>query len=212
MTALRIGDEPLKPATLVAAARGGKLEVELTASGRERMTAARHDAESEAERRPVYGLTTGVGALHQVAVRESDLRAHSVRLLRSHAGGVGDALPDEVVRGTILVRLAQMAAGGGGQRPEIAETLAAVLRERPLPVLRDLGGIGTGDLTLLSQLRSRSPARASGARKPPPRRGSRSRPATGSRSSAPTRRRSPPRRWPGPTCASCSTPASASRR
>jgi histidine ammonia-lyase len=152
MTALRIGDEPLTPAALVAAARGGKLEVELTAGARERMTAARHDAESEAERRSVYGLTTGVGALHQVAVRESDLRAHSVRLLRSHAGGVGDALPDEVVRGTILVRLAQMAAGGGGQRPEIAETLAAVLRERPLPVLRDLGGIGTGDLTLLSQL------------------------------------------------------------
>ena len=75
-----------------------------------------------------------------------------MRLLRSHAGGVGDPLPDELVQATLLIRLAQIAAGGGGHRPEIADALAAVLRDGPLPVLRDLGGIGTGDLTLLAQL------------------------------------------------------------
>ena len=100
----------------------------------------------------MYGRTTGVGANRDVDVRESELRAHSVRLLRSHAGGVGDPLPDELVRATILVRLAQIAAGGGGQRPAVADALARVLCGGPLPVLRDLGGIGTGDLTLLAQL------------------------------------------------------------
>jgi histidine ammonia-lyase len=65
---------------------------------------------------------------------------------------MGNPLPDEVVRGTILVRLAQMAAGGGGHRPEVADALVAILRDGRLPVLRNLGGIGTGDLTLLAQL------------------------------------------------------------
>ena len=152
MTALRIGDEPLTPAAVVAASRGGALDVELTAAARERIARARAVAETAADREPIYGRNTGVGANRHVAIAESDRRAHSVRLLRSHAGGVGDALPDEIVRGTLLVRLAQMAAGGGGHRAEIAEALAAILRDGPLPVLRDLGGIGTGDLTLLAQL------------------------------------------------------------
>jgi histidine ammonia-lyase len=152
MTVVRIGDEPLTPAGVVAAARGGAIDVELTAAARERIVRSRLVAEELAGRQHVYGRTTGVGANRHVAVQEPDLRAHSVRLLRSHAGGVGDALPDELVRATLLIRLAQMAAGGGGHRPEIADALAQVLRTGPLPVLRDLGGIGTGDLTLLAQL------------------------------------------------------------
>jgi histidine ammonia-lyase len=152
MTALLIGDEPLTPATLVAASRGGAVDVDLTAAARERIARSRRVVERLARRRPVYGRTTGVGANRHVAVQEADMRAHSIRLLRSHAGGVGDPLPDELVRATLLIRLAQIAAGGGGHRPEIADALATVLREGPLPVLRDLGGIGTGDLTLLAQL------------------------------------------------------------
>jgi histidine ammonia-lyase len=152
MTALRIGDEPLTPAAVVAASRGGPIEVELTAAARERIAHSRAVAEAAAERHGVYGRTTGVGANRRVTVQEADRRAHSVRLLRSHSGGVGDPLPEELVRATILIRLAQIAAGGGGHRAEIADALVAVLRGRPLPVLRDLGGIGTGDLTFLAQL------------------------------------------------------------
>jgi histidine ammonia-lyase len=152
MTALRIGDEPLTPAAVVAAARGGPIDVELTSAARERIARGRAVAEAVAKRRSVYGRTTGVGANRSVAVPAADLWAHSVRLLRSHAGGVGDPLPDELVRAMLLIRLTQMSAGGGGHRPELADALAAVLRGGRLPVLRDLGGIGTGDLTLLAQL------------------------------------------------------------
>ena len=152
MTALPIGDEPLTPAAVVAASRGGPIDVELTAAARGRIARSRAAAESMAGRRAIYGRSTGVGANRHVAVGETDLRAHSVRLLRSHSGGVGDPLPEELVRATLLIRLAQMAAGGGGHRAEIADALAAVLRDGPLPVLRDLGGIGTGDLTFLAQL------------------------------------------------------------
>jgi histidine ammonia-lyase len=152
MTALRIGDEPIAPAAVVAAARGGRLDVELTPAARERIAKTRRVAEEATKARTVYGRTTGVGANRHIEVREGDLREHSIRLLRSHAGGVGDRLPEDVVRGTIVIRLAQLAAAGGGQRLEVADALAAVLRDGPLPVLRDLGGIGTGDLTLLAQL------------------------------------------------------------
>jgi histidine ammonia-lyase len=151
MTALRIGDEPLTPAAVAAAARAGPVEVLITRAARERMAAGHATAEAVALRRDVYGRTTGVGANRHVAVH-GDLRAHTVRLLRSHAGGLGDPLPDEVVRATLLVRLAQMAPGAGGNRPAVAAALAHLLGRPALPVLRDLGGIGTGDLTVLAQL------------------------------------------------------------
>jgi histidine ammonia-lyase len=152
MAALRIGDEPLTPAAVAAAARGGSIDVELTAGARERMAAAHRTLEEAAAHRAIYGRTTGVGANRHVAVREGEGPAHSLRLLRSHAGGMGEPLADDVVRGMILIRLAQMAAGGGGHRAAVADALAAVLRDGPLPVLHNLGGIGTGDLTLLGQL------------------------------------------------------------
>src|SRR5918911_328400 len=114
---MRIGDEPLAPAAVVAAARGGAVDVELTPAARERIARSRRAAEELAERQPVYGRNTGVGANKQVDVAETDLRAHSVRLLRSHAGGVGDPLPDDLVRAALLIRLAQIAAGGGGPPP-----------------------------------------------------------------------------------------------
>ena len=151
MTALRIGDEPLTPAAVAVAARGPRIEVELTAAALARMAASHRTAERAAAERPVYGRTTGVGANRNVEV-DGDLRHHTSRLLRSHAGRLGDPLAAEVVRATILVRLTQMAAGNGGHRLEVADALIGVLRDDALPELRDLGGLGTGDLTVLAQL------------------------------------------------------------
>ena len=150
---LRLGDEPLTPAVLAAAARAdGPLDVELTAAARERMAAAHRIMAAATDLQDVYGRTTGVGANRDVQVDTEEARAHSVRLLRSHAGGMGRPLPPDIVRGTLVVRLAQMAAGGGGHRAEVADALIAALDGGPLPELRNLGGIGTGDLTLLGQL------------------------------------------------------------
>ena len=151
MTTLRIGDEPLTPAAVAATARGEPLSVELTSAARERMLAGRAVADAVAARRPVYGRTTGVGANYDVAV-EGEGREHALRLLRSHAAGVGEPLAAEVVRATVLVRLSQMAAAGGGHRLEVADALIALLRRGELPELRDLGGIGTADLSVLAQL------------------------------------------------------------
>ena len=149
---MRIGDEPLTPTAVAAAARGDRIEVELSERARARMTEAHHAAADATTLRAVYGRTTGVGANRSVAVVEGDERGHAERLLRSHAGGMGEPLAEEVVRGAILVRLAQLAAGGGGSRPELADALAGLLDADELPVLHDLGGLGTGDLTILGEL------------------------------------------------------------
>jgi histidine ammonia-lyase len=151
MAALRIGDEPLTPAAVAAAARSGPVEVELSPAARERIAAARAAADAAVGRRQLYGRTTGVGANRDTAVQVGG-REHALALLRSHAAGLGAPLPAEAVRAALLVRLNQMAAGGGGHRPELADALVALLQDESLPVLRDLGGIGTGDLTVLAQL------------------------------------------------------------
>jgi histidine ammonia-lyase len=148
---MRIGDEPLEPAALAAAARDASLRVEFSAAARARIAAAAVEAEEIAARQPVYGRTTGVGAQRTVALEKGDAE-HSLRLLRSHAGGLGEPLPEEVVRGTIVARLAQMARGGGGHRAELTDALAALVAGGELPVIRDLGGIGTGDLAVLGQI------------------------------------------------------------
>ena len=146
-----IGDEPLEPATVAAAARGGPLRVELSGAARERIAAGHAAAVAAAARRPVYGRTTGVGANRHVAV-EGPTVEHGRRLLRSHAGGVGEPLPSEVVRAAMLIRLNQLGRGGGGAQVEVVEALAARLADPDPPVLRGLGGLGTGDLTVLAQL------------------------------------------------------------
>jgi histidine ammonia-lyase len=146
-----IGDEPLTPAAVAALARRGPATVELSAAARERIAAGHAAVVAVAGRRPVYGRTTGVGANRHVAIGDGG-EAHARRLLRSHAGGVGEPLPEEVVRATILIRLNQIAAGGGGHRVEVADALVALLAADELPVLHDLGGLGTGDLTILAEL------------------------------------------------------------
>jgi histidine ammonia-lyase len=152
MPVLRIGDEPLTPAALAAAARDEGVSVELTSSARERMAAGRAAVDAVvASGRPVYARTTGVGAGYGVAV-EGEGRDHALRLLRSHAAGTGEPLAPEIVRATIIVRLSQMAAGGGGHRPELADALIALLADGDLPELRDHGGLGTGDLSVLAEL------------------------------------------------------------
>jgi histidine ammonia-lyase len=111
---------------------------------------ASHEATGEiAQRREVYGRTTGVGANRAVRVDASD--AHGSRLLRSHAAGSGPLLPQDQVRAGLVVRLNQLLAGGSGAAPELAVALADALNAGCLPRLRKYGGVGTGDLTALAE-------------------------------------------------------------
>jgi histidine ammonia-lyase len=110
------------------------------ASHRVAMTAVGGDA--------LYGRTTGVGANGKVAVEPGG--GHGLRLLRSHAGGAGALASADVARGTLAIRLNQLAAGGSGADPAWLQAAASALNAGLTPEFRVLGGIGTGDLTALA--------------------------------------------------------------
>ncbi|MET8096146.1 aromatic amino acid ammonia-lyase [Streptomyces sp. NPDC005236] len=105
-----------------------------------------------AEGARVYGRSTGVGAHRGLTVEDHDGAGHDLRLLLSHAGGAGEALPARQVRAMMLVRANQLLAGGSGLGPGIASALAQALRAGVHPRVPEYGSVGTGDLTALAQL------------------------------------------------------------
>ncbi|MFI1969050.1 histidine ammonia-lyase [Streptomyces cinnamoneus] len=100
---------------------------------------------------PVYGVSTGFGAL---AVRHisPDLRTQLQRnIVRSHAAGMGPRVEREVVRALMFLRLKTLASGHTGVRPLVVETMAAILNAGITPVVHEYGSLGcSGDLAPLS--------------------------------------------------------------
>ena len=122
----------------------------VTAGGLERARAAAQLVADVAERMPVYGRTTGVGANRDQAVTASDMAEHGYRLLRSHAGGSGPLVAADLSRAMLVVRANQIAAGGSGVDPDVlGPLLDGVNAGLWVPVPR-YGAIGTGDLTALA--------------------------------------------------------------
>ena len=102
---------------------------------------------------PVYGVSTGFGALATVFIpadRRVELQA---ALIRSHAAGVGPPIEREIVRATMLLRLRSLAMGVSGVRPVVAEQLAALINAGVTPVVPEHGSLGcSGDLAPLAHI------------------------------------------------------------
>ena len=133
----------------VAGVAARTLPVELAPSARDRAERSRAFAELAAGRRPFYGRSTGVGANRTVQVT-GDPADHALMLLRSHATSAGEFRTAERVRATLVVRLNQLAAGGSGVDPVVLDGLAAMITADALPAVRELGSIGTADLSALA--------------------------------------------------------------
>lgn len=140
-------------AATVARIAGGAPPAALRPAALEGMERAHRAAGAlAAEGVRAYGRTTGVGAHRGVAVEERDGDGHDLRLLLSHAGGIGERLPVRQVRAMMAVRANQLLAGGSGLRPEIATTVVNALRAGAHPPVSAYGAVGTGDLTALAEL------------------------------------------------------------
>ncbi|MFD7894405.1 aromatic amino acid ammonia-lyase [Streptomyces sp. NPDC059743] len=100
----------------------------------------------------VYGRSTGVGANRTEAVPTEAAADHGLRLLRSHAGAIGDPLPARQVRAMLAVRANQLLAGGAGLRPTVVTALCEALESGAYPVVNEYGSVGTGDIAALAQL------------------------------------------------------------
>ncbi|MEV6115813.1 aromatic amino acid ammonia-lyase [Streptomyces sp. NPDC052109] len=120
----------------------------------------------------VYGRSTGVGANRNEDVPTESAAGHGLRLLRSHAGAIGEPLPARQVRAMLAVRANQLLAGGAGLRPSVITALCEALDRGACPVVNEFGSVGTGDIAALAQvglaLAGEHPWRGAGAPEPQP--------------------------------------------
>ncbi|HEX6968246.1 MAG TPA: histidine ammonia-lyase [Micromonosporaceae bacterium] len=141
----------ISPADVLAVARGDATVV-LDSTALAAMEASRSIVEKiEQEGRPVYGVSTGFGALANTFIAPERRMELQHALIRSHAAGVGEPMPREVVRAMMLLRVRSLALGRSGVRPLIAQALVDLLNHDITPWVPRHGSLGaSGDLAPLA--------------------------------------------------------------
>ena len=134
-------------------ARGGA-PAPLTGEDRERIAAARAVVEAAvAEDRAVYGVTTGFGHLADVHIPPAEAAQLQVNLVRSHAVGSGEPLPEDVVRGMLHALGSSLRRGCSGVREDVVAVVLGMLEHAVTPVIPSRGSVGSsGDLAPLAHL------------------------------------------------------------
>jgi histidine ammonia-lyase len=125
---------------------------ELSPSARERMTAARQLVDG-LQGEHTYGVNTGFGRFVSAHIPDELAEELQLRLLRSHACGVGEPYPDDVVRAALLLRANALAKGFSGARIATVELLLECMNRGVLPHVPARGSVGaSGDLAPLAHL------------------------------------------------------------
>ncbi|MEV0605305.1 histidine ammonia-lyase [Polymorphospora rubra] len=141
----------VSPADVLAVARG-TARVTLAPSTVEAMATSRSIVDKiESDGRPVYGVSTGFGALANTFVAPERRAELQHALIRSHAAGIGAPVSREVVRAMILLRVRSLALGHSGVRPLVAHALVDLLNHDITPWVPEHGSLGaSGDLAPLA--------------------------------------------------------------
>ncbi|MDR2168355.1 MAG: histidine ammonia-lyase [Clostridiales bacterium] len=150
---IKISDKDLTIDELVQVARG-YVPVMLCDDIKEGILRSREVVDSMVnERQVVYGITTGFGSLAKTVIEPEAVQELQRNLIVSHACGVGDALPEDVVRAMILLRAKSLAWGHSGVRLVLIERLLDLLNKRVTPIVPEKGSLGaSGDLCPLSHM------------------------------------------------------------
>jgi histidine ammonia-lyase len=153
-TAIRLTGDDLRIEDVWAVASGDAAVV-LSDEARTKMRAARELVERAAHgtREHTYGINTGFGRFVSKSIPEEQTEELQLRLLRSHACGVGDPYPAEIVRAAMLLRANALAKGTSGARIETVELLLECLARGVVPRVPSRGSVGaSGDLAPLAHL------------------------------------------------------------
>jgi histidine ammonia-lyase len=126
----------------------------LAPEARKRMQASRDAVVAAlADKRVVYGITTGFGAFANRQIPADKVRELQLNLVRSHSCGLGEPLESRLVRRILLLKANSLAAGVSGVRPLVVEALLAMFNKDVLPVIPSRGSVGaSGDLAPLAHL------------------------------------------------------------
>jgi histidine ammonia-lyase len=102
---------------------------------------------------PVYGINTGFGKLASIRIETADLATLQRNLVLSHAAGLGEPMPQPAARLMLVLKLASLAQGASGVRPQTLDLLGAMLAAGVIPVVPSQGSVGaSGDLAPLAHL------------------------------------------------------------
>lgn len=152
-TNILIDGESLTPEHVLAVSRR-KVSVSLHPSGRDKLLKSREIVENIlAGEKIVYGVTTGFGHFSDTFISREDSDTLQKNIIMSHACGVGEPLPQEVVRAMMLLRANSLAKGYSGVCFEVVELLLEMLNKRIHPLVPSRGSVGaSGDLIPLSHI------------------------------------------------------------
>jgi histidine ammonia-lyase len=151
--ALTLTGHSLTIQDIEAVARGGE-QIQLHPDAFARIQACRAFIEERiAAREIMYGVNTGIGEFSEVVLTDEQVRQFQRFLIYNHAAGIGDPAPTDHVRAAMLLRVNVHANGHSGGRPEVTETLVAMLNRGVTPVVCEKGSVGAcGDLAPMSQI------------------------------------------------------------
>ncbi len=130
-------------------------ELVLSEKAKSRIVACRQylDDRMQSQNEPIYGINTGFGALYNQTIGEDDLGTLQKNLLLSHACGMGEEVPEEVVRLMLLLKVKGLSYGHSGVQLDTVQRLIDFFNKGITPIVYTLGSLGaSGDLAPLSHL------------------------------------------------------------
>lgn len=102
---------------------------------------------------PIYGVTTGFGSLCNTKVSEQELEKLQENLMKSHACGIGEEVPQEIVRLMMLLKIQSLSYGHSGAQVATVQRLIDLYNNRIYPIVYQQGSLGaSGDLAPLAHL------------------------------------------------------------
>ncbi len=122
---------------------------------REKIQKARNflDRKLQTTERPLYGINTGFGALHNIKIDDKQINLLQENLVRSHACGIGQSVPEEIVKLMLLLKILSLSKGHSGVQIATIELLVHFYNHNIFPVVYEQGSLGaSGDLVPLAHL------------------------------------------------------------
>ena len=111
------------------------------------------DNKMEVEKKPIYGINTGFGSLYNKSISDENLTQLQKNLVMSHACGLGDEVPKEIVKLMLLLKVQSVAYGHSGVQIETTQRFIDFYNNDIIPVVYQQGSLGaSGDLVPLAHL------------------------------------------------------------
>lgn len=131
------------------------MKLELSQESKERIIKCREylDNKMTTQKEPIYGVTTGFGSLCNISISKEQLSQLQKNLVMSHACGVGEEVPHEIVKIMLLNKIQSLSYGNSGVQLQTVERLIEFFNNDIYPVVYQQGSLGaSGDLAPLAHL------------------------------------------------------------